>query len=157
MGSTSLPQSNNLQLPQICQQHALFIRAFLARAQSKVLRRAPAVGLVLEAALEPRQVRLFVLPRHQEPVRRRERLAQDERQIVDPGFLTIGAGVDQVSAVEHQQFALVAGDVEQSLQSIDGILPRIDSAVDPMELAQEDAGFVRFREAAPSVFAAGGA
>ncbi|KAK8052268.1 hypothetical protein PG993_003653 [Apiospora rasikravindrae] len=108
-----------------------------------MFRRAPAVRLIIQTALKPRQVRLLMLPRHQEPMSRRERLAQHERQVVDPSLMTTVsvAGVDQASAVKHQHLAFVASDVQQGLQGVESILPRIDFAVDAAELPQENLDF----------------
>ncbi|KAK7926562.1 hypothetical protein PG985_003560 [Apiospora marii] len=97
-----------------------------------------------------------MLPRHQEPVRRRERLAQDEGQVANPGLVTAVADtaeVNQVPPVQEQHLALVPGDVQQGLHGVEGVLPRVEPAIDLAELAQEDADFVRLGEPAPFFFA----
>ncbi|KAK8129013.1 hypothetical protein PG984_010121 [Apiospora sp. TS-2023a] len=89
---------------------------------------SPAVSLIIEPILKPRQVRLLVLPRHQEPVRRRERLTQDEGQVADSCLVSAvpGADVDQVSPVQDQHLAFVPNDL----------------AIDLAEFSQENADFL---------------
>ncbi|KAK8867354.1 hypothetical protein PGQ11_005932 [Apiospora arundinis] len=121
-------------------------------------KKAPAIALITQAALDPRLVRLLVLPRHEELMRGRKGLAQDGSQGVNSVLvvaLALESDIDQIAPVEHQHATLVARDVQHRLQSIDSDPPRVASAIDPAELAEESGHFGVFRESAPSVLAAG--
>ncbi|KAK8104952.1 hypothetical protein PG999_008311 [Apiospora kogelbergensis] len=53
--------------------------------------------------------------------------------------VVLGITVDEIAPVQNQHTAFVASDVQQRLQGVDGVLPRVRSAVDPAQFSLEDA------------------